>query len=360
MEKIRVLVVDDSVVVRRIVTEELTAQPDLEVAGTASTGRIAVAKMSQLTPDLVILDVEMPDMDGLAALAQIRTSHPLTPVIMFSALTELGAAATLEALSLGASDFFAKPGGPGGIEESRKILRKELIPAIRALCAKKSPTLTSGSKSTGGLRPSAPGVSPRAPVASGRIDLLAIGASTGGPNALAEIFLALPPNFPVPIVVVQHMPPMFTRLLSERLSKNSEIPTVEAASGVELTPGKAWMAPGDYHLEVVRQGTRLVTRVHQDAPENSCRPAVDPLFRSVAKTCGANCLAVVLTGMGQDGLRGCEAIRAAGGQIVTQDELTSVVWGMPGFVTRAGLADKVVPLPMLAREIIRRTGIGRG
>lgn len=349
MEKIRVLVVDDSVVIRRVVSEELSAQPDLEVVGTASTGRIAVAKVAQLTPDLVILDVEMPDIDGLAALAQIRKSHPKIPVIMFSALTEVGAAATLEALSLGAADFFTKPSGPGGLEESRSVLRSELIPAIRALCP---PKMAAPAKAL-----------PAASVRSGanaRIDLLAIGASTGGPNALAELFIGLPPSFPVPILVVQHMPPMFTRLLSERLSKNSEIPTVEAASGVEITPGKAWMAPGGYHLEVVRQGTQLRTRIHQEPPENSCRPAVDPLFRSVAKACGANCLAVVMTGMGQDGLRGCEAIRAAGGQVLTQDESTSVVWGMPGFVTRAGLADKVVPLPMLAREIIRRAGIGRG
>lgn len=351
MEKIRVLVVDDSVVVRRIVSEELSAQPDLEVAGTASTGRIAVAMMTQVTPDLVILDVEMPDMDGLAALAQIHKSHPKTPVIMFSALTELGAAATLEALSLGASDFFAKPSGPGGIEESRKVLRSELIPSIRALCARKLPPARPA--------PSAPLARVR-PEGQSRIDLLVIGASTGGPNALAELFVGLPPNFPLPIVVVQHMPPMFTRLLAERLTKDSEIPTVEAATGVELTPGKAWMAPGDFHLEVVRQGLQLRTRIHQDARENSCRPAVDPLFRSAAKACGSHCLAVVLTGMGQDGLRGCEAIRAAGGQILTQDESTSVVWGMPGFVTRAGLADKVVPLPMLAREIIRRAGFGRG
>jgi two-component system chemotaxis response regulator CheB len=348
MEKIRVLVVDDSVVVRRVVTEELAAQPDLAVAGTASTGRIALSLMDQTTPDLVILDVEMPDMDGLTALSHIRKSHPKTPVIMFSALTELGAAATLEALSLGAADFFTKPSGPGGLEESRLILRSELIPAIRALCARN-------------LSPAKAAPAARVRSANNaRIDLLAIGASTGGPNALAELFLGLPPDFPVPILIVQHMPPMFTRLLAERLSKNSEIPTVEATAGVALTPGKAWIAPGDYHLEVVRQASHLRTHIHQEPRENSCRPAVDPLFRSAAKACGPNCLAVVLTGMGQDGLRGCEALRAAGSQILTQDESTSVVWGMPGFVTRAGLADKVVPLPMLAREIIRRAGTGRG
>jgi two-component system chemotaxis response regulator CheB len=353
MEKIRVLVVDDSIVVRRVVMEELTAQPDIEVAGSASNGRIALDQMKQLHPDLVILDIEMPVMDGLTSLTHLRESHPKTPVIMFSSLTELGAAATLEALSRGASDFFAKPGGPGGLEASRKVIQAELIPAIRALCARKVPASVL-KKAPASIAPS------HASSASSRIDLLAIGASTGGPNALAEIFGSLPADFPIPIVVVQHMPPMFTQMLAERLSKNSKIPTVEAKSATELEPGKAWVAPGDYHLEVVRDGKQFRTKTHQEPHENACRPAVDPLLRSVASGFGSNCLAVILTGMGQDGLRGCEAIRTAGGQILAQDEATSVVWGMPGFVARAGLADKVVPLPMMAGEIVRRVRTGRG
>ncbi|MBL9162732.1 MAG: chemotaxis response regulator protein-glutamate methylesterase [Planctomycetaceae bacterium] len=354
MEKIRVLVVDDSIVVRRVVMEELEAQADIEVAGSASTGRMALEKMNQLNPDLVVLDIEMPDMDGLTALTHLRGSHPATPVVMFSSLTELGAAATLEALSRGASDFFAKPGGPGGLEASRQIIRAELIPSIRALCASKPPSPPNREKTPTTPRPSRPIAS------NARIDVLAIGASTGGPNALAEIFTLLPPSLPVPIVVVQHMPPMFTHMLAERLSKNSQISTVEAKSGSELEPGKAWVAPGDHHLILVREGQRIRTKINQEPPENACRPAVDPLFRSVASLYGANCLAVVLTGMGQDGLRGCEAIRAAGGQILTQDEATSVVWGMPGFVARAGLADRVLPLPMMAGEIVRRIRGGRG
>lgn len=354
MEKIRVLVVDDSIVVRRVVTEELAAQPDIEVAGSAATGRIALEKMAQLNPDLVILDIEMPDMDGLTALTHLRQSHPKTPVVMFSSLTMLGAAATLEALSRGAADFFAKPGGAGGLEASRRVIRAELVPAIRALCARKSASATARDKI-----PTPPKVS-SAPATTARVDLLAIGASTGGPNALAEIFSALPGDLPVPIIVVQHMPPMFTQMLAERLSKNSKIPTVEAKSGMELEPGKAWVAPGDHHLVIVRDGTRIITKVHQDPHENACRPAVDPLFRSCASIYGQHCLGVVLTGMGQDGLRGCEVIRAAGGQILAQDEATSVVWGMPGFVARAGLANNVLPLPMLAGEIIRRMRGGRG
>jgi two-component system chemotaxis response regulator CheB len=350
MERIRVLVVDDSPLVRRIVTEELAAQADLEVAGAAVNGRDALAKAAEVRPDLVILDIEMPEMDGLETLTHLKQRYPQTPVIMFSSRTELGAAATLEALSRGASDFFAKPGGPGGLEASRQVIRNELIAAIRALCSRKAVRTAP---------PPPPPLAPRLPTTSPRINLVAIGASTGGPNALAELFAAWPRGFPVPIVVVQHMPPVFTHMLAERLTKNSHIPTVEAKSGMELDAGKAWIAPGDYHLVVARDGGRVRTRIHQDAPENACRPAVDPLLRSAASVYGANCLALILTGMGQDGLRGCGTIRAAGGQVLAQDEASSVVWGMPGHVARAGLADKVLPLSMLAGEVLRRVRIGR-
>lgn len=350
MERIRVLVVDDSFVVRRIVTEEIAAHADLEVVGAAVNGKDALAKAAELRPDLVILDIEMPEMDGLTALPRLRELLPRAPVIMFSSLTALGAAATLEALSLGASDFFAKPSGSGGLEASRQVIRNELIAAIRALCPRRAarPAVVSAP---------APPVQ-RPPSATSRIDVVAIGASTGGPNAIADLFAALPAGLPVPIVIVQHMPPMFTQMLAERLTKNSHIPSVEAKSGMELEPGKAYIAPGDYHLVLFRDGGRVRTRIHQDAPENACRPAVDPLLRSVASVYGASCLAVVLTGMGQDGLRGCEAIRATGGQILAQDEATSVVWGMPGHVVRAGLADQVLPLSLLSAEILRRVRTG--
>jgi two-component system chemotaxis response regulator CheB len=349
MDKIRVLVVDDSIVIRRVVTEELTAQPDMEVVSSAANGRIALEKIERLHPDLVILDLEMPEMDGLTALTHIRASHPKTPVIVFSSLTQLGAAATLEALSRGASDFFTKPAGAGGLEASRQVLRAELIPAIRALSGRQ--------ETPAAAKPPAP--PKRIPTPAARVDLLAVGASTGGPNALAELFAGLPGDFAVPILVAQHMPPMFTQMLAERLSRHSKIPTIEARSGMELVAGKAWIAPGDHHLEIVREGLRVRTKVHQGPPENACRPAVDPLLRCVASIYGGNCLAVILTGMGQDGLRGCEAIRAAGGQILAQDEASSVVWGMPGFVARAGLADRVLPLSLMASEIVRRVRYGR-
>lgn len=353
MEKVRVLVVDDSVVVRRVITEELSAQADLEVAATASNGRAALEKLAVLNPDLVILDIEMPEMDGLTALTHLRRSHPHTPVIMFSSHTELGAAATLEALSRGATDFFAKPAGPGGLEAARKVIRTELVPAIRELGRRPK-------KPVARAEPPRVPPAPRPPLPAARIDVVAIGTSTGGPNALADLFAALPADFPVPILVVQHMPPTFTQLLAERLSRNSRILTVEAKADLWLEPGRAWVAPGDYHLSVERDGTRVRTRLSQDPPENACRPAVDPLLRSVASCYGRHCLAVVLTGMGQDGLCGCEVVRTAGGQILAQDEATSVVWGMPGAVVKAGLADAVLPLGQIAGEIVQRVRNGRG
>jgi two-component system, chemotaxis family, protein-glutamate methylesterase/glutaminase len=342
MPKIRVMVVDDAVVVRRLLSEELAKDPAIEVVGSASNGRIALARIPQINPDLVILDVEMPEMDGLTALAEIRKTYPRMPVVMFSALTERGAKATLDALALGASDYFTKPTSEAGVEASLQIVRDELIPTIKAL-VRKEPARTAPAFAI----PQRP-----ASVASaGAIQIVAIGCSTGGPNALAEVLPQLPANLPVPIVIVQHMPPMFTRLLAERLTAQSALKVHEATSGAVLEPGHAYVAPGDCHMTVVRDGTRVRVRTNQDPPENSCRPAVDVLLRSLAATYGPNSLTVILTGMGQDGLRGCETVREAGGQIIAQDEATSVVWGMPGFVVKAGLAAHVLPLDQIGMKI---------
>ncbi|MCI0699861.1 MAG: chemotaxis response regulator protein-glutamate methylesterase [Planctomycetia bacterium] len=370
MPKIRVLIVDDAVVFRRLVAEELSSDPMIEVVGTAANGKIALAKLPQVNPDLVILDIEMPEMDGLTALKEIRKLYPKLPVIMFSALTERGAAETLDALALGATDYFTKPTNVGGLDASLQVLRDELIPEIKSLCAAvigpgyKISTLATPTSPAplSGMRPttSAAPLSGMRSIRPGPIEVLAIATSTGGPNALAEVFAGLPGDLPVPVVLVQHMPPTFTKLLAERLSAQFPIPVEEGRSGELLLPGRAWIAPGDYHMIVVRDGSRARILVHQDPPENSCRPAADVLFRSLARVFGPNVLGVVLTGMGQDGLRGCESVKAAGGQVIAQDEESSVVWGMPGFVVRAGLADKVLPLPQVAAEIVRRVRIGRG
>ena len=364
MSKIRVLVVDDSALFRRMVTEELSADPALEVVGTAANGKIALTKLSQVKPDVVLLDVEMPELDGLATLREIRKKDPRLPVIMFSALTERGATETLEALSLGATEYFTKPAATGGLGDSLRIIRDELIPEIKAICGSRVQLAPPGQHRSVGLTPPStkrPVIGPSGTFAAlpARVDVVAVAASTGGPSALTTLFAGLPADLAVPVLIVQHMPPVFTGLLAQRLSAQNPLPIAEGLADEPLAPGRAWLAPGDYHMGVERNATGVKLVIERSAQENSCRPAADVLFRSVARVYGPNVLAVVLTGMGQDGLRGCEAVKAAGGQVVVQDEATSVVWGMPGFVSRAGLADKVLPLALIAPEIVRRLRAGR-
>jgi two-component system chemotaxis response regulator CheB len=346
MAPIRILVVDDSVVIRKLLCETLSTDPELEVVGSASDGHIALAKISQFHPDLITLDVEMPVMGGLATLAELRKLYPKLPVVMFSTLTERGASATLDALSLGASDYATKPSNSGSPAVAIAAIRAELIPKIKALCAGPDVKLTA-------LPPPRPAVQARRP-AHRRIEIVTIGTSTGGPNALAEVLPRIPKDFPVPIVLVQHMPPIFTRLLAERLASHSAIPVQEGVAGTILSAGCAWIAPGNFHMTVKRAGLGSRLDLNQDAPENSCRPAVDVLFRSVAEVYGASVLGVVMTGMGSDGVIGAQRIRARGGEVIIQDEASAVVWGMPGLVYAAGQADAVYPLDQLGQEITRR------
>jgi len=364
--RIRALVVDDSVVIRRVVRNVLAADPEIDVVGVAANGRIALAMIEQLTPDALTLDLEMPDMDGLETLKQLRRTHPKLPVIMFSTVTERGALATLEALACGADDYVTKPANVGNLLEGMERIREQLIPKIKALTYRTWIT----ANAPGPARSLPPGIvpppGPASPAAGVRkrvqpvaapaeVELVAIGTSTGGPNALADIVSVLPAEFPAPILVVQHMPPMFTRFLAQRLANISALPVKEAAEGDGLQPGHVFVAPGDYHMIVVRDGTSGKLRLGQEPPENSCRPSVDVLFRSVAAAFGRRALAVVLTGMGRDGLNGCEHIHEAGGQILVQDQATSVVWGMPGFVSKAGIADRELPLAEIPGELLRRT-----
>ncbi len=358
MPKIRILVVDDSVVVRRMVSDALASDPQLEIAGTAANGKIALAKIPQVNPDIVILDVEMPELDGIGTLVGIRKSLPALPVIMYSTLTQRGAEATLDALSKGATDYVTKPSNVGSAAQGLECIRTQLIPKIKAICVRTlGIPLFSPLAANVASKMTPPLLAP--PRREERIDIVAIGVSTGGPNALAILMPTFPRDFPVPVVIVQHMPPVFTRLLAERLAAKSQISVEEGYMGAVLEPGGAWIAPGDYHMVVAGDNHRVLLRTHQGSPENSCRPAVDVLFRSVAGVYKSHALAVEMTGMGQDGLRGCEHIREVGGQILAQDQTTSVVWGMPGFVANAGLADRVLPLDQLGVEIIRRVRNGR-
>jgi two-component system, chemotaxis family, protein-glutamate methylesterase/glutaminase len=343
MLPVRVLVIDDSVVVRKMLAEALRSSPEVQVVGTASSGAIGLAKIPQLSPDLVTLDIEMPRMNGIQTLTEIRKLYPKLPVLMLSTLTEWGAAVTLEALSLGASDYMTKPGNHKSLASAMAQLRGELISKIVSLA----------DRSRHGLALQA--ISPAKRNSGGeQVRILAIGASTGGPNALAEVVSHLPADFPVPVVVVQHMPPLFTRLLAERLNSHSRLPVLEAEAGRTLKPGQIWIARGDHHMTVGRKGSGAVLHLNQEPPEHSCRPAVDVLFRSVTEVYGHGVLGVVLTGMGSDGARGAAHIREAGGAILVQDEASSVVWGMPRAVVKAGAADKICPLNEISLEVVRR------
>ncbi len=341
MAKARIMVVDDSAPIRRMLSETLSADPGLEVVAAAKDGQAALDRLADTPVDALVLDVEMPVLDGLATLRELRKTHPRLPVVMFSTLTERGSAATIDALLLGANDYFPKP-AVGSLEASLAVVREQLIPKLKALVAARA-----APPPRGGLPPTNAAARPAA--------FVAIGASTGGPNALAAVFAALPASLAAPIAVVQHMPPMFTKLLADRLAVLSPVRVSEAVEGQPFEPGMALVAPGGFHLEVVRVGVQLRARLTEGPLENSCRPAVDVLFRSAAATFGAGALGVVLTGMGTDGEKGAAAIRLAGGQVAVQDEASSVVWGMPGSVVRAGHAHAVVPLPGIAAEIIRRT-----
>ncbi len=356
MNPIRVLVVDDSVVVRKIVTDVLSEDPAIEVVGTAVNGRIAVAKLAQLEPDLVTMDIEMPEMNGIEAVRAIRASRSRVPIIMFSTLTERGASATLDALSAGANDYVTKPANVGSVAQSMESVRQQLSPKIKALTGR---PLTSGPAA---LPPAAPAAL-RPPVprtgAPKQPAVLVIGSSTGGPEALAKVLPALPASLPVPVLLVQHMPPVFTRQFAQRLDRLCALRVAEAVNGTPLAPGTVHLAPGDHHLTIRKTSRGLVTALNQEPPENFCRPAVDPLFRSAVEVFDGAVLGVVLTGMGSDGRIGAGRIRETGGAVVVQDQGTSVVWGMPGAVATAGFADEVLPLDRVAEAINRRVAAPR-
>ena len=354
MKKAKVLVVDDAMLIRRLVTDVIAADPAIDVVGEAANGRIALQKIAQLSPDLVTLDVEMPEMNGLETLKAIRKTYPRLPVIMFSALTERGAADTLEALHYGASDYVTKPAVTAGRESAQQRVRDDLVPKIKSLCRVASAPPRSV-KRPAAVATAPPPFTPRALGPGMVAGVVAISLSTGGPAAVAEILSHLPSDFPVPLVLVPHMPQMFTKFFAERLNGQTPLTVVEASDGQPLQRATVYVAPGDFHLTVQRRNGGIVTALTQEPPENSHRPAADVLFRSVADAYGPRALALVLTGMGQDGLRGSEAIARAGGRVLVQDEATSVVWEMPGLVAGAGLADAVLPLGDLARELQRRT-----
>jgi len=363
----RIMIVDDSVVMRSLLRSVVTADAGLEVAGTAADGASALDSLEALRPDLLLLDVEMPVMDGLATLRNLRTRGHRMPVIMCSALTRRGARVTIEALAGGASDYVAKPSGHSSREEAIQALSQNLIPRIHALTgqppipgAARQPLL---SRLASPLAPPLPALPQRVQPASAAPAVLVIGVSTGGPAALDVLLPALPAAFPLPVLIVQHMPEEFTRLFAERLDGRCPLRVRQAAEGDAVQAGTIYIARGDWHMEVLAaacSGMPPTLHLSQGLPENHCRPAADALFRSAAGVYGASVLAVVLTGMGTDGLIGCRLVRGQGGSVLAQDRASSVVWGMPGSVTQAGLANMVLPLPALAPEILAIVSRTRG
>lgn len=342
--RIRLVLVDDSATVRAVLRRALEGTGAVEVVGAAADGMEALALIRRLQPDVVTLDVEMPGMNGLRTLERLMVERP-TPVVMVSGLTASGAEATLEALELGAVDFIEKPTLARLDEAATGLLVAKLQAATGARLARRAPR-------------GAPGAAPPRPTAASTWDdrILAIGASTGGPQAVRDVLTALPADFGLPVVVVQHMPAGFTASLARRFDSLGPLPVAEAAPGMALRPGHVLLAPGGYHL-VFDEDRRA--RLTEEPPEHGVRPAVDVTMASVAALPGARPIAVILTGMGRDGVRGCRAVARAGGEVIAEDESSCVVYGMPRAVVEAGLADAVVPLHEVAAAVVRRARAGR-
>ena len=350
MVKKRILVVDDSPPVRRVLRALLEKEGYEVVCG--SDGFEAVKAVRTDSPAMVILDLNMPNMDGFEALSKIRESHPALPVVVFSAHTSEGAEESLEALSRGATAWVSKPTQNEGGSTPLAQLKESLLPQVRALAGRKMPTGKARPRTTAAF-------SSHRPTTVSEGGIVAIGVSTGGPNALADLMADMPADFSTPILIVQHMPPEYTRSLAQRLDRDSPLHVVEGFQGMHLLPGVAYVAPGGVHMVIESQpnGVRTIDLI-DSPPINSCRPAVDPMFESVANAYGRDAIGVVLTGMGADGRDGARILKKRGARILVQDEASSVVWGMPGAVVEAGLQDEVLPLSSFASRLQELTGRG--
>lgn len=395
------LVVDDSAVVRRMIRGALEADPELEIVAEAPNGREGILRIREHGPDAVVCDVEMPEMSGIETVQELRRHWPKLPVVMFASPNRESAHVTLEALHAGANDFVTKPSAAAGTAMAAVMeqLRNDLGGKLKALVhgpgdlsavaraavryappprdeapipvVPSPPTPTAPIPAAAPLivqsrPPSRPAIQPPRPVVAaprpvaprpvrhGRCEAVLVAVSTGGPNALAEVVPRLPRDLPVPVLIVQHMPPVFTRLLAERLAAKSALAVVEAAQGDEVRTGTVLLAPGDHHLTVRREGATVRCALNREPPENSVRPAADVMLRSAAEVWGGNVLVVVMTGMGQDGLLGAMQLHGLGAPVLVQDEASSVVWGMPGAVSKAGIAERQVPLGQLADAISSR------
>lgn len=349
----RVMVVDDSAVIRGLLSRALEADPSIEVVASVSNGEQAIVAVTRHDVDVAVLDIEMPVMDGLTALPKIIAAKPDVQVIMASTLTRKNAEISLKALQAGAADYVTKPSSSGELQGAQEFNR-ELTTKIKALGAAarsgKPARARRSEKAAAAVpapaKPAAQITLRRAPITPPAA--LAVGSSTGGPQALITLLSSLDGNLKLPILITQHMPATFTTLLAEHISRGTPFTCSEGADGDRLRPGHIHLAPGGYHMEVEDAEGGPVIRLNQNPPENFCRPAVDPMLRSLTRIYGGRLMVVILTGMGADGMRGCKDVVAANGSVVAQDEASSVVWGMPGAVATAGLCSAVLPLPEIA------------
>lgn len=349
---VRVMLVDDSAVIRGVLTRWIEAEEGISVVASCMNGRSAVDAAGRANPDVIVLDIEMPEMDGMTALPLLLAKVPGVRIVMASTLTLANAEISIRALTLGAADYLAKPSGLATGAAAAQF-KNDLIAKIRSLGTSRSnrlpltPASSLVSQATkleqGGLRPM--------PVAAPGI--LAIGSSTGGPQALQDLLAKLPARTNVPILITQHMPPTFTAILAQHLARATGRSCAEAVDGDSLEADRVYVAPGDRHLLVSGPESRVRIRLSDGPPENFCRPSVDPMFRSIADAYGTGVLAIVLTGMGSDGREGARSIAKSGGHIVVQDEASSVVWGMPGAVAHAGLASAILPVADIAKLVVQ-------
>jgi two-component system, chemotaxis family, protein-glutamate methylesterase/glutaminase len=346
--RIRVLIVDDSALVRQLLAEMLSHDPALEVVGTASDAHIARAKIKALNPDVLTLDVEMPRMDGLTFLRNLMRLRPM-PVVMVSSLTERGADVTLDALALGAVDYLPKP--RVDVAATLRDYTDELIEKVKTAAACRVRALIDAPATVESSSAAAASRARGLQLRTGGC-VIAVGASTGGTEAIKEVLRRLPADAP-PVVIAQHIPKAFSTPFARRMNECSRMTVCEAEDGQQLLAGHAYIAPGDRHLSVARNGARYVGRLEDGSPVNRHKPSVDVLFRSVAASAGRQAVGVLLTGMGKDGAQGLLEMRSAGSSTLAQDERTSVVWGMPGEAVALGAAQQVLPIEEIASALLR-------
>ena len=347
-DKIRIVIVEDSAFMRKIISDILSEDPDIEIVGKARNGNEAMEVIRSVLPDVVTLDIEMPGKSGIEVLQDIMSFRPI-PVVMVSSLVKHGADITLQALDIGAVDFVTKPSGNISLDMSKVAdeLRNKVKGASRAII-----------RGTGVKKISSPRdrVAARPPIQHQtrcKPELIVIASSTGGPMALQQVIPMLPGNLPLPVLIVQHMPPGFTTSLAHRLNERSKLKVTEACDEMPIRRGSVLLAPGGYHMIVERRGMELVCRLTETPPVRSVRPSADVLFTSVSEVVGGNVIVLVLTGMGKDGLDGARLLREKGAYVIAESRETSVIYGMPGAVTDAGLADEVLPLYSIAEGVER-------